>query len=131
MSDAIETATMRRVFRHAVPIFFLMMFFSYLDRINVGFAALQMNQQLGFDPAVYGFAGSIFFLGYMVLGVPSNLILHHVGARRWITLILLTWGAVAALTAFIWNAYSLYVMRFALGLMEAGLLPGIAVYLTH
>jgi MFS transporter, ACS family, tartrate transporter len=130
MSETVEAATMRRVFRHLIPIMFIMMFFSYLDRINISFAALQMNAQLGFSPAVFGFAGSIFFFGYMILQVPSNLLLHRVGARRWLAGILLTWGVVAAITAFIWDAASLYVMRFGLGLMEGGLLPGLAVYLT-
>lgn len=131
MTDTIEAATMRRVFRRLIPVLFLMMFFNYLDRINLGFAALQMNKELGFDPATYGFAASIFFVGYMITGVPSNLLLHHIGARRWIAGILICWGVVAALTAFIWDATSLYVMRFLLGLMEAGFLPGVAVYLTH
>src|ERR1700758_2455653 len=114
-----EAVTMRKLYGRLMPLLFAMMFFNYLDRINVGFAALQMNKQLGFTPSVFGFASSIFFVGYMVLEVPSNLLLHRVGARRWIARILLTWGAVAALTAFVWNDYSLYVMRLALGLMEA------------
>ena len=130
MPDEIEAATMRRVFRRLIPLIFAMMFFNYLDRINIGFAALQMNQQLGFNPAVFGFAGSIFFLGYMLLELPSNLLLHRVGAGRWIARILITWGAVAAATAFVWNDISFYGLRFALGVMEAGFLPGVAVYLT-
>ena len=130
MSDATETATMRKVFRRTIPLIFAMMFFNYLDRINIGFAALQMNKQLGFSPAVFGFAGSVFFLGYMLLEVPSNLLLHRIGARRWIARILITWGVVAALTAFVWNDWSFYALRFGLGVMEAGFLPGIAVYLT-
>ena len=130
MPDTIEAATMRRIFRRTIPLIFVMMFFNYLDRINIGFAALDMNKQLGFNPAVFGFAGSVFFFGYMLLEVPSNLLLHRIGARRWIARILITWGAVAALTAFVWNDWSFYAMRFALGVMEAGFLPGIAVYLT-
>ncbi|CAN7664529.1 MFS transporter [Caballeronia sp. LjRoot31] len=130
MTDPIESATMRRVYGRLMPLLFAMMFFNYLDRINIGFAALDMNKQLGFSPAVFGFAGSIFFFGYMLLEVPSNLLLHRVGARRWIARILLTWGAVAAATAFVSNEYSFYVLRFLLGVMEAGFLPGVAVYLT-
>jgi MFS transporter, ACS family, tartrate transporter len=126
-----EAATMRKVYRRLVPLLFAMMFFNYLDRINIGFAALEMNGDLGFDPAVFGFAGSIFFVGYMLLEVPSNLLLHRVGARRWIARILLTWGAVAAATAFVFNETSFYILRFTLGVMEAGFLPGIAVYLTY
>lgn len=126
-----ETATMRKVYKRLMPLLFAMMFFNYLDRINIGFAALDMNHQLGFSPAVFGFAGSIFFFGYMLLEVPSNLLLHRVGARRWIARILLTWGAVAAATAFVFNDSSFYVLRFLLGVMEAGFLPGVAVYLTQ
>ena len=130
MIATIEQTTMRRVFTRLIPLIFAMMFINYLDRINIGFAALQMNQQLGFNPAVFGFAGSIFFFGYMLLEVPSNLLLHRIGARRWIARILITWGTVAAVTAFVWNDISFYVLRFGLGVMEAGFLPGIAVYLT-
>ncbi len=130
MISTLEATTMRRVFVRLIPLIFAMMFFNYLDRINIGFASLQMNQQLGFTPAVFGFAGSIFFFGYMLLEVPSNLLLHRIGARRWIARILITWGAVATLTAFVWNDYSFYTLRFGLGVMEAGFLPGVAVYLT-
>ncbi|WP_109477407.1 MFS transporter [Paraburkholderia sp. C35] len=125
-----EAATMRKVYGRLMPLLFAMMFFNYLDRINIGFAALEMNGDMGFSPAVFGFAGSIFFFGYMLLEVPSNLLLHRVGARRWIARILLTWGAVAAATAFVFNDTSFYVLRFLLGVMEAGFLPGVAVYLT-
>jgi MFS transporter, ACS family, tartrate transporter len=125
-----EAATMRKVYGRLIPLLFAMMFFNYLDRINIGFAALDMNKALGFSPAVFGFAGSIFFVGYMLLEVPSNLLLHRVGARRWIARILLTWGAVAAATAFVFDDKSFYVLRFLLGVMEAGFLPGVAVYLT-
>jgi MFS transporter, ACS family, tartrate transporter len=130
MIDALESSTIKRVYWRLIPLIFAMMFFNYLDRINIGFAALEMNKQLGFTPAVFGFAGSIFFFGYMLLEVPSNLLLHRIGARRWIARILLTWGAVAAVTAFVWNDWSFYVLRFGLGVMEAGFLPGVAVYLT-
>jgi len=130
MTDAIEQSTMRKVFKRLLPLLFAMMFFNYLDRINIGFAALEMNRDLGLTPSVFGFAGSIFFVGYMLLEVPSNLILHRVGARRWLARILITWGTVAALNAFVFNAPSLYAVRFLLGIMEAGFLPGVAVYLT-
>jgi sugar phosphate permease len=130
MTSIDEAATMRKVYGRLMPLLFAMMFFNYLDRINIGFAALEMNGDMGFSPAVFGFAGSIFFVGYMLLEVPSNLLLHRVGARRWIARILLTWGAVAAATAFVFNDTSFYVLRFLLGVMEAGFLPGVAVYLT-
>ncbi|WP_186114602.1 MFS transporter [Burkholderia gladioli] len=131
MSPFDEAATMRKVYRRLMPLLFAMMFFNYLDRINIGFAALDMNKALGFSPAVFGLAGSMFFVGYMLLEVPSNLLLHRVGARRWIARILLTWGAVAAATAFVFDARSFYVLRALLGIMESGFLPGIAVYLTN
>jgi ACS family tartrate transporter-like MFS transporter len=130
MIDPIESSTMRKVYGRLMPLLFAMMFFNYLDRINIGFAALDMNKELGFSPAVFGFAGSIFFFGYMLLEVPSNLLLHRLGARLWIARILLTWGAVAAATAFVFSESSFYVLRFLLGVMEAGFLPGVAVYLT-
>jgi len=128
---AIETATVRKLYLRLIPLLFLMLFFNYLDRINVGFAQLQMGDELDISASAFGFAGSIFFLGYMLLEVPSNLLLHRFGARRWIARILLSWGAVAALTGFVWDDTSLAVMRFLLGVMEAGFLPGVAVYVTH
>ncbi|MFL9926814.1 MFS transporter [Herbaspirillum lusitanum] len=130
MTESIEKTTMRKVFRRLLPLLFAMMFFNYLDRINIGFAALEMNKELSFTPEVFGFAGSIFFVGYMLLEVPSNLMLHKVGARRWLARILITWGAMAVANAFVFNATSFYVVRFLLGVMEAGFLPGVAVYLT-
>ncbi|WP_118180527.1 MFS transporter [Paraburkholderia phosphatilytica] len=130
MTQVNEAATMRKVYGRLMPLLFAMMFFNYLDRINIGFAALDMNADLHFNPAVFGFAGSVFFIGYMVLEVPSNLLLDRVGARRWIARILLTWGAVATATAFVFDAKSFYLLRFLLGVMEAGFLPGVAVYLT-
>jgi len=131
MNQFNEAETMRKVYKRLVPLLFAMMFFNYLDRINIGFAALQMNSDVGFSPAVFGFAASIFFAGYMVLEVPSNLLLHRFGARRWIARILITWGLVSAVTAFVFNDKSFYTLRFLLGVAEAGFLPGIAVYLTH
>jgi sugar phosphate permease len=130
IESATASATMHKVYRRLMPLLFAMMFFNYLDRINIGFAALDMNHALNFSPAVFGFAGSVFFVGYMLLEVPSNLLLHRVGARRWIAHILITWGAVAAATAFVFNDTSFYTVRFLLGVMEAGFLPGVAVYLT-
>jgi MFS transporter, ACS family, tartrate transporter len=130
-TQSLERTTVRTVYRRLIPLLFAMVFFNYLDRINIGFAQLDMGKDLGIGPAAFGFAGSIFFLGYMILEVPSNLIMRRVGARRWITRILLTWGAIAAATAFVFDDTSLYVMRFALGVMEAGFLPALAVYLTR
>ena len=104
--------------------------FNYLDRINLGFAGLQMNKDLGFTAAVFGFGASIFFLGYMILQIPSNLMMYRFGASLWLGAVLIVWGSVATVTAFVWNEWSFYVLRFLLGLAEAGLLPGLALYLT-
>jgi D-galactonate transporter len=126
-----ERRTIRRVYWRLVPLLFVMVLFNYLDRLNLGFAQLQMGDELKISDAAFGIAGSVFYLGYMVLEIPSNLILDKVGARRWIPRILLTWGAVAALTAFVFNDSSLYVARFLLGVMEAGFLPGVAIYVSR
>ncbi|NYI92038.1 sugar phosphate permease [Amycolatopsis endophytica] len=131
MTDPDGAKIVRKVSLRLVPLLFLMLFFNYLDRINIGFAELDMGTDLGFSASVFGLAGSVFFLGYMLLEVPSNLIMRRVGARRWIARILLTWGAIAALTGFVVDDTSFYVMRFLLGVMEAGFLPGVAVYVTH
>jgi len=128
---SLEQETMRRVYWRLVPMMFGAMFFNYLDRINIGFAALRMNQDIGLTPAQFGFGASVFFAGYMVLEVPSNLALHRFGPRVWIARILLSWGLVAALMAFVWNAASFYSLRFLLGVAEAGFLPGLAVYVTY
>jgi MFS transporter, ACS family, tartrate transporter len=128
--EEMQDSTIRNIYIRLIPILFLMMFFNYLDRINLGFAGLQMNQQLGFSSVVFGFGASVFFLGYMVLQIPSNLILYRLGARVWLAALLICWGAVASLTAFVWNERSFDILRFLLGLTEAGLLPGMALYVT-
>ncbi len=131
MDDSVETATINRIYWRIIPLFFAMMFLNYLDRINIGFAALRMNQDLGFGPTIFGFGASIFFIGYMVLEVPSNLMLHWVGARVWLSRILISWGAVAACMAFTSSAWSFYALRFGLGVAEAGFMPGVVLYLTY
>lgn len=130
-ASLIERQTINRVYWRLIPILFAMMFFNYLDRINLGYAGLTMNKDLGLSPAIFGFAASIFFLGYMVLEVPSNMMLHWLGARVWLARILITWGLVATVTAFVWSPLSLYVMRFGLGVAEAGFMPGVVLYLTY
>ncbi len=129
--NSIEKTTIRKLYRRLIPLLFAMVFVSYLDRNNIGFGQLDMEKQLGFGPAVFGFAGSIFFLGYMLPQIPGNLLLHRLGARRWISALLMVWGVIAAMLAFVSGDASLYVVRFLLGLMEAGLLPGIAIYVTR
>jgi ACS family tartrate transporter-like MFS transporter len=128
--EPLERETVNRVAWRLMPLLMLGYFCAYLDRVNVGFAGLTMNKALGFSSAVFGFGGGVFFVGYFLAEIPSNLILNRVGARRWIARILLTWGVISALTAFVWNDWSFYGVRFLLGLAEAGFYPGIVLYLT-
>lgn len=121
----------RKVRRHLLPLLFLLYVVAYLDRINVGFAALNMNRELGLSSEQYGLLSGIFFCGYFLFEIPSNLILHRTGARTWIARILLTWGLVAVLTGFVRNAPQLYAARFLLGVAEAGFFPGILYYLSY
>jgi MFS transporter, ACS family, tartrate transporter len=126
----LESQTMARVARRLLPLLMACYFVAYLDRVNVGFASLTMNKALGFTSAVYGFGGGIFFLGYFIFEVPSNVLLSKVGARVWIARILITWGLISACTAFIVGPVSFYSVRFLLGIAEAGFFPGIILYLT-
>jgi MFS family permease len=128
--DPIETETMRRVTRRLIPLLMASYFAAYLDRVNVGFAALTMNKSLGFSAEIFGIGGGIFFVGYFLFEIPSNLILSKVGARRWIARILLTWGVISGATAFVTGTWSFLGIRFLLGLAEAGFYPGIILYLT-
>ena len=121
----------RAVRRRLVPFLFLLYIFAYLDRINIGFAALQMNAALGLSSAVYGLGAGIFFLSYTAFEIPSNLILARVGARRWIARIMVTWGLVSAATMLVTGPVSFYALRFLLGAAEAGFFPGIIYYLTR
>jgi MFS family permease len=130
-ASAIEQRTVKRVYWRLVPLLFVLMFFNYVDRVNVGFAALRMNQDLGFSASVYGFGATIFFAGYVLLQIPSNLMVHRLGARVWLSVILLIWGAISTGTAFVRDDTSFYVLRFALGLAEAGFLPAAALYVTY
>jgi len=128
--EPLERETIRRVAWRLIPLLMLGYFCAYLDRVNVGFAGLTMNKALGFSAAVFGFGGGVFFVGYFLAEIPSNLILEKVGARRWIARILITWGIISGLTAFVWNDWSFYGVRFLLGIAEAGFYPGIVLYLT-
>ncbi len=129
-TTALETAY-RKVGWRLIPFLMLCYFVAYLDRVNVGFAQLQMKADLQFSDAVYGFGAGVFFLGYFLFEVPSNLVLHRVGARVWIARIMITWGLISALTMFIQTPTMFYVARFLLGLAEAGFFPGIILYLTY
>jgi MFS transporter, ACS family, tartrate transporter len=122
---------MSKIIWRIVPILTLSYFLAYLDRINIGFAALEMNKSLGLSSTVYGWAAGVFFIAYIIFEIPSNLILERVGARIWIARILMTWGLIAAGTAFVVGPASLVIMRFLLGFAEAGFFPGVLLYLTY
>ena len=131
MSAAVEKSTMHKVYWRLLPISILTYFLCYLDRINVGFAALTMNKDLGLDAATYGLAAGTFFWGYFLFEVPSNMILEKVGARMWIARIMVSWGLLSGATAFCVGPWSFLTMRFLLGLAEAGLFPGMILFFTY
>src|SRR6185503_8018240 len=127
----IEQITMRKVYLRLLPLAMLVYFFCYLDRINVSFAALQMNADIGLTAAAYGLSSTAFYIGYCLFEVPSNIILHKVGARLWIARIMVTWGLISGALAFVQGPTSFYVVRFLLGAAEAGLFPGVILYLSY
>jgi ACS family tartrate transporter-like MFS transporter len=127
---ALEQRTMAKVSRRLIPFLILCYFVAYLDRVNVGFAGLTMRADLNLSAAAFGLASGIFFFTYFVFEVPSNLLLHRFGARKWVARIMLTWGLISGATAFATGAHSFYVLRLLLGAAEAGFFPGIIFYLT-
>lgn len=127
----VETRTMRQVAWRIVPFLMVCYFVSFVDRVNVGFAALQMNKDLHLSPAAFGFGGGLFFLSYFLCEVPSNLLLQKIGARLWIARIMITWGVLAAGMALVTGSRSFYLMRLLLGAAEAGFFPGVILYLTY
>lgn len=126
-----EHAIVRKITWRIIPFVFLLYIVSYLDRANIGYAALEMNKELALTSEAFGFISGIFFIGYFLFEVPSNVMLNKYGARVWIARILVTWGLIAAGTAFAQTANQLYVLRFLLGVAEAGFFPGILVYLNR
>ncbi|TAH45079.1 MAG: MFS transporter [Betaproteobacteria bacterium] len=126
-----EKAIVRKITWRIVPFVFFLYIISYLDRANIGYAALQMNAELALTSEAFGFASGVFFIGYFLFEVPSNVMLNKYGARVWIARILVSWGIVATLSAFVQDATQLYILRFLLGVAEAGFFPGIIVYLTY
>lgn len=129
---AVQNRILRKVAVRLMPFLCLLYFVNYLDRVNIGFAGPNgMNDELGLTATLFGFASGIFFIGYLVLEVPSNLALHRFGARKWLARIMITWGVVATVMAFVPNATTLVVLRFLLGVAEAGFFPGIILYLTY
>jgi len=131
MTQELETRTVRRVFVRLMPLLMACYLLAYLDRINIGFAAVTMNRDLGLDAYHYGLGAGLFFWGYFFFEVPSNLMLARFGARRWIARIMVTWGLVSMGTAFIQGWVGFLVLRFILGIAEAGLFPGVILYLTY
>ena len=130
-SASFESKTYAKVGRRLIPFLMLCYLGAYLDRVNVGFAKLQMLNDLRFSETVYGLGAGIFFLGYFLFEVPSNLMLHRVGARNWLARIMLTWAVISASFVFVKSPTTFYVLRFMLGVAEAGFAPGVILYLTY
>jgi MFS transporter, ACS family, tartrate transporter len=131
MEAAIEQQTMKKIYLRLLPFCFVLYFICYLDRVNIGFAALTMNKDLGLSSYVFGLGAGAFFWGYFILEVPSNLILEKVGARRWIGRIMISWGLVSGAFVFTRGPLSFIFLRFSLGLAEAGFFPGMILYFTY
>lgn len=129
--DEVERAAIRRAVRRLVPFLFACYVVAYIDRVNIGFAATELQRDLGFSDAVYGLGAGLFFFGYCLFEIPSNLLLQHVGARRWIARILFGWGLVSMGMMFTTGTHSFYATRILLGLAEAGFFPGVILYLTY
>ena len=127
----LEQRTIRKVSWRLLPLIIVIYFVAYIDRTNVGFAALTMNKDLGLSAYVFGWGAGIFFLGYFLFEVPSNVILEKVGARVWIARIMITWGIVSGAMAFVQGPVSFIVIRFLLGVAEAGFFPGMILYFTY
>jgi MFS family permease len=128
--DLLESAS-SKVKRHVLPLFLIMFIANYIDRVNVGFVNSHMQTDLGIGAAAYGLGSGLFFIGYALFEVPSNVLMQKYGARAWLTRIMGTWGIVAAAMAFVWNDTSFYVLRFLLGVAEAGFFPGVVFYFTQ
>jgi len=131
MQSIDEKQLFRKISVRILPVLMLAFFFSYVNRVNIGFAKLQMASDLHFSDAVYGFGAGIFFVGYFVLEVPSNIILHRIGARRWISRIMLSWGLISCATIFVRTPMQFYAMRLLLGFAEAGFIPGCIYYISQ
>ena len=129
--EGVEARTIRKLSTRILPLIFILYMVAFIDRINISFAALTMNRELAITSQQYGLLAGIFFVGYLIFEVPSNLLMHRIGARIWIARILVTWGIVATLTGFVQNVTELCVARFLLGVAEAGFFPGIILYLTY
>ncbi|TPT17410.1 MFS transporter [Acinetobacter baumannii] len=131
VDTTVRKSAYRKIAFRLMPFLMLCYFCAYLDRVNVGFAKLQMMSDLQFSEAVYGLGAGIFFIGYFLCEVSSNIVLHKVGARRWIARIMITWGILSGCFAFVQTEWQFYTLRFLLGVAEAGLAPGLLLYLTY
>ena len=129
--DSLEARVLKKVTWRILPFVMLLYFISFVDRVNIGFAALTMNHDLGFSKSVYALGASILFLGYFLFEVPSNMILHRIGARIWIARVMISWGLISAAMALVQGPLSFYLLRFLLGVAEAGFFPGVILYLTY
>jgi MFS transporter, ACS family, tartrate transporter len=129
--NAVEKSTLKKTMRRILPFILILYIVAFLDRVNMGYAALEMNADLALTAEAFGLLSGLFFISYFLFEVPSNLILHKVGARLWIARIMITWGIVVVFTGFIQSAAHLYILRFLLGAAEAGFVPGIILYLTY
>ncbi|MCR4539091.1 MFS transporter [Pseudomonas sp. 18.1.10] len=130
-NDSTLTRAVSKVKGHVLPLFVVMFILNYIDRVNIGFVRTHMEHDLGIGAAAYGFGAGLFFIGYALFEVPSNMLLQKVGARIWLTRIMFTWGIVATLMAFIQNETHFYILRFLLGVAEAGFFPGVIYYFTR
>lgn len=131
INQSIESSTIKKTMLRILPFTFICYVIAYLDRVNLGFAALQMNAELALTAEVFGLLSGIFFIGYFLFEIPSNMIMHKVGAKVWIARIMITWGIITVGTAFVQTATHLYIARFLLGVAEAGFFPGIILYFTY
>src|SRR6266853_4753800 len=129
--SAVSIRARRRIMRRLMPYLFLLFVIAYLDRVNVGYAALQMKGDLSFTDEVLGFGAGVFFWGYFLLEIPGTILVEKWSARRWIARIMISWGIVAMLMGFVHTKNQFYLLRFLLGVAEAGFFPGIIVYLSH
>jgi ACS family tartrate transporter-like MFS transporter len=131
VDSSVETRTIRKIYFRLLPLLFLAYFVCYLDRINVGFAALTMNKELGFNASIFAFGATAFFWGYCLFEIPSNIVLEKVGARLWIARIMVTWGLLSGATAFVTGSTSFTIVRCLLGVAEAGFFPGMILFFTY
>lgn len=131
VNASVEEQTVRKITKRILPFIFVLFIIAYLDRVNLGYAALEMNKDLAITSEAFGLLAGIFFCGYVLFEVPSNILLHKFGAGKWLARIMVSWGIIVVLMGFVENATHLYILRFLLGVAEAGFFPGIILYITY